>query len=114
MKIKSKRIILIDLDGVLNNYKGNFKQDYIEPVTDSAYKFIKELSEYYRLILFTSRDIALASKWVNDNNLSEYIEEVTNTKKPCFLLIDDRCITFNGNFSELKNKICNFEVWYKK
>lgn len=30
------------------------------------------------------------------------------------LMIDDRCIKFDGDYLNLKRQIDNFEVWYKK
>ena len=98
---------------MLNGYRGNYKDNYIEPVTDEAFQFIKELSAEYRILIFTSRNLDLAMEWVKENNLEKYIENVTNKKEPSYLIIDDRCITFNGKFSELKDKISNFMVWYK-
>ena len=46
--------------------------------------------------------------------IDEYVENVTNVKEPAYLIIDDRCINFNGDYEELKSKIKDFEVWYKK
>ncbi|MBQ3640439.1 HAD family hydrolase [bacterium] len=108
-----KKVILIDLDGVLNSYRGEYNENYIEPVTVEAFQFIKDLSNEYRILIFTSRNLDLAAKWVKENNLENYVESVTNIKKPSYLIIDDRCITFDGKFSDLKNKINNFKVWYK-
>lgn len=109
-----KKTILIDLDGVLNVYSGNYKENIIEPVRDGAFNFIKELADDYKIVLFTSRNLLLTSKWVIENNLDKYIENVTNIKEPCYLIIDDRCINFNGDYTELKREIDNFKVWYKK
>lgn len=108
-----KKTILIDLDGVLNTYKGRYDENYIEPISDGAYDFLKELSTQYKLIIFTSRNILLTSKWIIENGLENYISNVTNVKEPAYLIIDDRCISFNGNFTELKYKIDKFKVWYK-
>jgi len=48
-----------------------------------------------------------------ENNLEQFIDNVSNIKEPNFLIIDDRCIKFNGDFNELKTKIDNFNVYYK-
>ena len=108
-----KKTILIDLDGVLNTYSGKYDEKYIPPIKDGAYDFIKELSESFKVVLFTTRNSLLASKWVIENKLDEFIENVTNIHEPRFLIIDDRCINFDGNYEKLKNKIKNFNVWYK-
>ena len=92
-----KKTILFDLDGVLNTYDGKYDKNYIPTITDGAYKLIKELSQDYKIVIFTTRNILIASKWIIDNGLDEYVENVTNVKEPAYLLIDDRCINFNGD-----------------
>lgn len=108
-----KKTILIDLDGVLNKYDGIFDELYIPPLRNGAYDFLKELSQNYKIIIFTTRNTLLVSKWVIENNLEELITNVTNIKEPSYLIIDDRCIKFDGSYQELKNNIDNFKVWYK-
>ena len=110
----NKRTILIDLDGVLNTYTGKYDENRIPPIKDGACEFLSELSKEYRVVVFTSRNLFLVSKWIIDNNLSEYVSNITNVKEPSYLIIDDRCITFDGNYDELKKCIDNFMVWHKK
>ena len=112
--IMIKKTILFDLDGVLNTYDGKYDKNYIPPIKDGAYKLFKELSENYKIVIFTTRNSLIASKWIIENGLDEYVENVTNVKEPAYLIIDDRCINFNGNYEELKSKIKDFEVWYKR
>ena len=108
-----KKIILIDLDGVLNTYTGNYNENYIPPISNGAYKFIKEISKNYEVKLFTTRDSTLASKWLKENQLDTFIKKTTNIKEPSYLIIDDRCINFEGDYNKLKEKINNFKPWYK-
>ncbi len=44
-----KRTILIDLDGVLNEYKGNFDNNFIPPLKDGAKDFLEYLSQDYEI-----------------------------------------------------------------
>ena len=113
MADKFKKTILFDLDGVLNTYDGNYDKNYIPPIKDGAFKLIKELSQDYKIVIFTTRNSLIVSKWVIENGLINYVENVTNVKEPAYLIIDDRCINFNGDYNRLKEKIENFEVWYK-
>lgn len=64
--------------------------------------------------IFTTRNLLQTAKWVFENNLINYIDDVTNNKGLSYLLVDDRCINFDGNYKDLLNKIDNFQVWYKK
>ena len=100
MTIKNKRKILIDFDGVINNYKGEYNEHDSLQLADGAYDFIKELAEEYRVVIFTSRNLLQTSQWIIENKLDEFVENVTNIKEPSYLIIDDRCINFNGNFEE--------------
>ena len=36
-----KKLILIDLDGVLNEYKGDYKENYIHPPKPDTKEFLK-------------------------------------------------------------------------
>jgi len=108
-----KKTILFDLDGVLNNYDGKYDKTYIPPIRDGAYELIKELSENYKIVIFTTRNLLLVSKWLIKYRLDSFVDNITNTKEPAYLIIDDRCINFKGDYDILKNKINNFNVWYK-
>ena len=110
---KYKPTILMDLDGVLNTYTGDYQADSIPPAKQGASKFLKTLNMNYKLVLFTTRDSDLVKQWLRDYDLSQYFDDVTNTKLPAYLIIDDRSICFKGNYEELLKDINNFDVWYK-
>ena len=113
METKFKKTILIDLDGVLNTYDGNFDKDFIPQIKDGAKEFLQNLSENFTIKIFTTRNKILASKWVLENQLENYIQDITDHKDVCWLFIDDRCINFQGNYEDLNNQIQNFKAWYK-
>lgn len=110
---KIKKLILIDLDGVLNTYTGNYKSNYIEPAQDGVKDFLAKLSDKYRIKIFTTRNRLLVSKWLVQNQIDIYIEDITSVKEPCLLYIDDRCIKFDGNYSKVLQTIDNFKTWYE-
>lgn len=112
MQAKKKKILL-DLDGVLNTYTGNYNADYIPPIKDGAVEFLQRLSHNFEIKIFTVRDIELAEKWVKENNIQLYISGVTNTKEPAWLIADDRCVCFNGCYDKLLADIANFKAWHK-
>ncbi len=112
-RIFTKKTILIDLDGVLNEYTGFFDEEIIPPIKRGAKEFLKLLAAQYEIKLFTTRNRLLASKWLIDNDLDEFISDVTNVKEPCWLYVDERCLTFDGDFSLLIKKINDFKPYYK-
>ena len=52
-----KKKILLDLDGVLNTYKGKYNPKFISPIREDTVEFIKELSKDYKIVIFTSRNL---------------------------------------------------------
>ena len=109
-----KKKVLIDLDGVLNEYgKEKFEEDYIPDIKSGAVDFVKELAAFSELYLFTSRNLLLASKWLINNKLDEYFKDVTNIKIPSFLYIDDRTICFKEDYNKTLKEIREFKVYWK-
>ncbi|MBP3821296.1 hypothetical protein J6G99_06625 [bacterium] len=107
------KTILIDLDGVLNYYTGDYDENYIPPILDGASDFIKKTAQNNIVKIFTTRNKLLTAKWLIENKIDEYIDDVTNVKNPAWLIIDDRCLTFKGDFEKLYFEIQNFKPWYK-
>ena len=107
-----KRKILIDLDGVLNQYgQDKFDENYIPDIKLGAKEFIEELSKSAELYLFTSRNLLLASKWLIKNDLDKYFKDVTNIKLPSYLYIDDRTVCFKGDYNQTLKDIEDFKVY---
>ncbi len=109
-----RKTLLIDLDGVLNTYDGQFDENVIPPIKNGASEFLSLLSEKFIVKIFTTRNKLLATKWVIENNLDKFITDITNVKDSAWLIIDDRCIKFDGNYDDTINSINNFSVWYRK
>lgn len=107
------KTLLIDLDGVLNKYTGNYQENYIPVPKKGSLKFLKEMSKKYTIKIFTSRNIKLAEDWVKNHRFEKYISGITNIKEPCFLYIDDRCINFQGSYELLSAQIEDFKPYYK-
>ena len=109
-----RKKILIDLDGVLNEYgKEKFDENFIPEIKIGAKEFIQNVSEFAELYLFTSRNLILATKWLIKYDLDKYFKDVTNVKIPSFLYIDDRTICFRGKYKETLDEIKNFQVYWK-
>ena len=112
--IMYKKTILIDLDGVLNNYNG-FQENNIPQIKEGVEEFLQKLciSNEYEIVLFTTRNLLLVSKWLIENNIDKYFKDITNVKIPAYIYIDDRAIQFNGDFEKLHDEIKNFKVYWK-
>lgn len=110
----SRKTILIDLDGVLNQYSGEYNENEIPPIKNGAQEFLKELSKDFDLKIFTTRNLFLTSKWLMENDIDSYIKDVTNIKTPAYLYIDDRCLCFRGNYTDMFEQIDKFKVYWVK
>lgn len=108
-----KKTILIDLDGVLNEYSGVYEENNIPNIKLGAKDFLKKLNADYNLILFTSRNLLQSAKWLIKNKIDKYFIDITNIKKPSFLLIDDRTLCFKNDYSEIIDEIKNFKPYWK-
>lgn len=110
----NKKTILIDLDGVLNNYT-KYDENNIPPIKTGAKDFLQTLhkSNEYELILFTTRNLIQTLIWLKENKIEKFFTDITNIKKPAYIYIDDRAIQFNGNFEKLLSDIKNFKVYWK-
>ncbi len=109
-----KKTILIDLDGVLNTYTGIYEAQVIPPIREGAEDFLKKLSAKYKLILFSSRDLNYVKNWTKEHALDKYFETITNVKHPAYLIIDDRCVRFDGDFDNTIKTVEEFGVWWKR
>lgn len=109
-----KKTILLDLDGVINEYTKGFRKDYIPPVKKGAENFLINLSQKFKIKLFTTREKSMVKTWLSDNGLDKYFSGITNIKEACWLIVDDRCIKFNGDYDELLSDIMDFHVWHEK
>lgn len=110
----NKKRILIDLDGVLNEYgKEPYDENYIPEIKSGAVDFIKELSKSAEIYLFTSRNLMLSAKWLFDNKIDRYFKDITNVKLPSFIYIDDRSICFRGEFKQALKEIKEFKPYWK-
>lgn len=107
-----KKTIMIDLDGVLNNYIAY--TDEIPSIRVGAKEFIKYLSDNFELILFTTRDLKQAVEWLQLNNIDKYFKNVTNVKIPAYIYIDDRALKFNGDYERTIDEIEKFGVYWKQ
>ncbi len=126
--MKRKPILVLDFDGVIHNYRGgwNGARNISDPPVPGAIQFLEKVAEEFEVHIFSSRsDYFLGrtamKKWlrkwaekelgesINTDNLLRAIHWPKN--KPAALVsIDDRAITFKGNWPELE-ELLSFKTW---
>lgn len=133
-----KPILCLDFDGVINSYLSGWQgADKIpDPPVNGAFDFLEKAKDFFDIQVFSSRSnqdggINAMMEW-----FSKWYTEYLFTKRPdlrsrytvflcpdwisfpkerpaAFLTIDDRAITFNGTWPDLKD-LLDFKPWYKK
>ncbi len=96
-----KRRLLVDFDGVLNNYTG-WNNGILPNAKEGALEFLDELNTYYDIYIFTVRKPNSVKVWLKKYGFEKYIKEVTNKKIPAYAYIYDRGINFDGDFNEIQ------------
>lgn len=108
-----KRTIVIDFDGVLNDYTGWCGEDELGKPRECTELFMKTINEKFNIIVFTCRDTQKVREWLKEYNLLHMVEHVTSKKPKAVAYIDDRAINFSGNYVEVLNKLEDFHAWWE-
>lgn len=109
-----KHSVCVDLNGVLDTYSGWKGEDHVAPARPGAKYFLQTLSEQYKVIIFTTQPAGKVWEWLREYEMAEYVDEVTDRKVPALFYIDDRAITFRGDFQETLEEIKKFKPYWKK
>lgn len=111
--MSGKPTIALDFDGVLNNYSG-YDGDNLGTPRHNVKKFLQVLHKDFHIIIFSVRRFSLIIKWLVDNDLWDYVDDVTGYKPVAVCYVDDRGITFNGDYEETLKQIYNFKTYWEK
>jgi len=110
----TKPNICVDFDGVLNNYKGYKGADELYEPRIGAREFLQKLSEKYNVIILSARTPSKIYDWLIEHDLKEYVCDVTRTKAGAIAYIDDRAITFNGNYNTVLEELDGFKAHWEE
>jgi hypothetical protein len=127
-----KPILCIDFDGVIHSYERGWQDGVIYgTVVPGFFEWAEVAKDYFRLVVYSSRSsteegVVAMSKWLhdqrsawrkasdfpNDKSITEI--EFAHSKPPAFLTIDDRALTFNGDWYDdawWPEKLLAFKPW---
>lgn len=112
-------ILCLDFDGVCSKYSGWKGADNIddEPM-DGLVEFLEEARKHFSIHIYSSRSnqdggLEAMKNWFK--NIYGYLPEwlvFDTVKPPAFVSLDDRTLTFNGVFPDIKTLI-DFKPWWK-
>ena len=125
---RSKPILCLDFDGVLHSYKSGWQgaRNIPDPPVDGAITFLLEaLDAGWDVVIHSSRaryfgGITAMRNWLRMHagnawdTMGPSICQVrfTRWKPPSIITIDDRAVTFNGQFPSMKS-LRQFKPWNK-
>lgn len=126
----NKPILCLDFDGVIHRYSNGWQGgDIYDPPTDGFFDWLIKAQEVFHIVIYSSRSkdpdgIAKMSAWLADhgamwrakNEMPLMLNVAFAHKKPAaFLTIDDRALTFNGDWSMYgPEDLLRFKTWNQK
>ncbi|MFW6086762.1 MAG: hypothetical protein ACODAG_06115 [Myxococcota bacterium] len=109
-----KPTVCVDLDGVLNLYRGWKGEDHWPGPRPGAKAFIEALLEDgYEVVVFTTRSMMRTAMWLYTHQFPWEQLEVSNVKPPAVAYIDDRAILFRGNFPAALQQLRHFKAHWE-
>lgn len=131
----NKPIICVDFDGVIHSYeKGWQNGELYGTVIPGFFEWVEAAKDVFKIVIYSSRSKdedsvikmgawlheqrrkwRIASGFPNDKSITEI--EFAHEKPPAFLTIDDRAITFNGDWYDdvwWPEKLRLFKPWNVK
>lgn len=130
---KRKPIVCVDFDGVIHSYDRGWQDGAIYGiVVPGFFEWLKVAQDYFQIVIYSSRSktadgVAAMREWLDREN-QRWLDESGKTgeeyngfpvvfaheKPPAFLTIDDRAITFNGDWFDdayWPEKLRDFKPW---
>jgi len=92
-----EKTIAIDFDGVIHQYSRGFQglENAYDPPMPGARCSLTILRDLgYRLIIVSSRPVAVINEWLRKEKMDHFFDDVSNTKHPARYYIDDHAIRF--------------------
>lgn len=109
------KTICVDFDGVIHDNAEYVSGNIItgEPIAGVVHA-LNQLREHYRVVIFSCRyrdDHAIDAMrdWLNQHDIQ--VDEIVDYKPHAQIYIDDRAITFNGDWNETLNQVAEFKQW---
>lgn len=105
--------VCIDLNGVLDTYRGWQGAVTWHPPREGADAFLRELRERgYEVVVLTTRAPRDAGDWLRRAGLWRHVDSVTDRKLPALAYVDDRALPFRGSFERVLRRLEGFRPFW--
>jgi hypothetical protein len=131
--VRNKPILCVDFDGVIHSYTTPWKDAVTipDPPVKGALKWLWKATEWWDIHIYSSRSKEEAGRQAMADWMRYYAEKewedssfakmfasaftFDHEKPAAFLTIDDRCVCFEGDWSELDAcELTQFKPWNKR
>jgi hypothetical protein len=120
-------ILSLDFDGVIHSYTSKWAgADVIpDPPVPGAIAFLREATKHFRVCIYSTRSATEAGReamagWLGvwaarDDGDLDWLRriEFPETKPPALVGIDDRILTFEGEWPSME-RLLSFKPWNKR
>ena len=110
------KTVVLDFDGVIHSYISGWQG--LENIPDPPCKGIKEaideIRQKYKVVVVSSRTSTQKGIKAIEDYLRKYnivVDEISDTKPPDIVYVDDRAISFSNDANTLLERIGNFKPW---
>lgn len=114
----AKKTVIFDFDGVIHSYTSGWKG--IDVIPDEPVSGIREVIDElrnehgYEVVIVSTRcaetcGIVAIHEWLHKHGI--VVDRVQAEKPPALVVVDDRCICFDGTTRGLVEKIKNFRPY---
>jgi hypothetical protein len=111
----ARPIACIDLNGVLDSYRGWRGPEHWDAPRDGAADFLRALRERgYRVVIHTTRWRDDAERWLREHRLLDLVDEITDRKLAAHVFVDDRAVRFRGDFISTLAEIDGFRAHWEE
>jgi len=107
-----KKIVALDLDGVLARYTSYKGPDIIEDPSPEGVELLIELSRRWTVIIHSARATAAVEAWLRKHRLIQYTSGInccpikgTAGKPVAIAYIDDRAVPWTGNIEKTLREV---------
>lgn len=106
-----KRTVALDFDGVLHAYNG-YQNGLIQGPIPGALDAVNHFLDIgWTVVVFTTRDRCMVWEWLRTHGFPPL--DVVNKKEPFWVIVDDRALTFHGEWTpEFKTRVALFEPYW--